>query len=93
MNQETCWPTAGSWEESVLLGLSKTRGQVHLRELNQLVKVVRVQQGQKLSATWEATIRRTLQESPLFAQSTPKSGYWGLSADGKKLLVRGRRSS
>jgi hypothetical protein len=93
MNQEASWPTVGSWEESVLLGLSATKKQVHLRELSQLVKAVRQRQSQKLSATWEATIRRTLQESPLFCQSTPKSGFWGLSAEAKKLLAQVRRSS
>lgn len=77
----------------MLLGLSGTKGEVHLRELNQLVKTVRRKQHQKLSATWEATIRRTVQESPLFCQETPKSGYWGLSADGRKLLARRRRKS
>lgn len=77
----------------MLLGLSRTRGEVHLKELNQLVKAVRKKQRQKLSATWEATIRRTVQESPLFCQKTPKSGYWGLSAEGRKLLALQRRSS
>jgi hypothetical protein len=89
-----CRPTKGTYEESVFRALQHAAGgAASLSWIYAQVKRLRERTGLPLNATFQATIRRTLQQSPLFCQKTPKSGCWGLSADGKELVAQQRRHS
>lgn len=80
MNDEARVPRPGTWEESVFRALCATKdGSAHLSVLYGLVKQVREKTGLPLNATWECTVRRTLQQSPLFCQDKPGSGVWSLT--------------
>lgn len=94
MDETPNWPKAGSWEESVLIGMGAAEGEeIYLGALYAAVKVVRSKFKLPMSATWEATVRRTLQESDLFEQKAPRSGFWKLSEYGKKVQAAANRPS
>jgi hypothetical protein len=74
-------PTPGTYEESVLLALrASTQGAASLRWIYARVQQLREGAGLPLNATFQATIRRTLQQSPLFWQDRPRSGIWALAS-------------
>lgn len=70
-----------TWEQSVHLALERFgQGRVHLDSIYAETKKVREKNGLPLSATWKATVRRTLQQSKR-AHGLGK-GWWQLSASG-----------
>lgn len=53
----------GSWQESVFKALSCLPDQTgSLLAINEVVAVIRMEEGLALNPTWQATVRRTLQE-------------------------------
>jgi hypothetical protein len=87
MTNETRWPKAGTWEESVLQAFEALgESSAHLKQIYERVKLVREAQGLKLNPTYQCTIRRTLQQSSLFTQEEIHSGVWALTEDAQGLL-------
>lgn len=73
-------PTKGTYEESVFRALQQAAGgAASLSWIYAQVKRLRGRTGLPLNATFQATIRRTLQQSPLFCQERPRSGVWALT--------------
>ncbi|MFZ5480579.1 MAG: hypothetical protein ACOZNI_27700, partial [Myxococcota bacterium] len=66
------------WETSVLEALRRLGGRAHLSDLYGEVARLRRKRGLALSATYEATIRRTLQFSRGAAPVRGRPGYWRL---------------
>jgi hypothetical protein len=69
-----------SWEQSVTAALRRSpTGTLSLRELYDVVKQLREERGESISATFQATIRRTCQFSKWIVQDRPGCGFWRLA--------------
>jgi hypothetical protein len=74
-------PRPGSWEDSIAAALLGTHEkQAPLRMLYAPVRQLRERRGLPLNPTFQATIRRTLQQSDLFCQDEHGSGVWRLAS-------------
>lgn len=71
-HQPTPTPT---WAQTLEQALKDLGGEAHLRDIYAFVKANR----KPLSKTFEATVRRTLQQDDRFTQGGTRSGVWRLA--------------
>jgi hypothetical protein len=76
MSKTTTRSRALTWQETVTTSLRRLKGEASLQDLYPVVAEVRVKQGFKLSETWQATVRRTVQQAPNIV--AVRKGVWRL---------------
>lgn len=64
-----------TWKDVVKEALEKTGGKGHLNDINEQIES---HAKTKTNPTWQATVRRTLQQYSIFYQEKPRSGVWFL---------------